>query len=163
MAELAQGKRAPEVKLPLMGGGEFSLTESLAKGAVVLAFFKISCPVCQYSFPLYQKMSDRLAKHGVRVIGVSQDDEKSTAQFAQKLGVKFPIALDNPKGYAVSNAYGLRTVPMVFEIGPSGYVESAIIGWSRAEMEEIYWRYADGRGAGVPVFEEGEVWEYKIG
>jgi len=51
MAALSAGISAPEFNLPTIKGERFSLREALARGPVVAAFFKISCPVCQYAFP----------------------------------------------------------------------------------------------------------------
>ena len=56
MAALQAGVRAPEFSLPTVDGKHLSLAEALEKGPVVLAFFKVSCPVCQYAFPFYQRM-----------------------------------------------------------------------------------------------------------
>jgi thiol-disulfide isomerase/thioredoxin len=45
---------------------------------VLLAFFKITCPTCQLTFPFLQRLMDR---GGPRVVGISQDDAAGTAEF----------------------------------------------------------------------------------
>ena len=42
MAALTEGKTAPDFSLPAMDGSTFSLQGALAKGPVVLDFFKVS-------------------------------------------------------------------------------------------------------------------------
>ena len=41
------------------------------KTATVLAFFKTDCPTCQFAFPFLERLHERFAKSGLRVLGVS--------------------------------------------------------------------------------------------
>ena len=162
MAALNTGTKAPDFRLPLVGGGEFSLKESLAKSAVVLAFFKISCPVCQWAFPLYDRLAQKLKSAGVTMIGISQDDRESTLDFMKRFGVNFPVALD-AKGYPVSNAYGLTNVPTVFEIGQDAVIATSSVSWAREEVEAIYAKYA-GAESKNPLFSPMEgIAEFRVG
>src|SRR5437763_8379614 len=119
MAALDPGVKAPEVTLPLLSGGNFSLREALARGPVLLAFFKISCPVCQFAFPYFERLYKSYGKGPVTIMGVSQDNAADTRRFAQEFGVTFPIALDDTRSYPVSNAYGLTNVPTLFLVASS--------------------------------------------
>jgi peroxiredoxin len=152
-------------ELPLTGGGTFSLQEALRDSAVVLAFFKVSCPVCQYAFPLYERLSRTTADGRVKVIGVSQDDEAVTRKFAESYGVTFPIALDDSNRYLVSNAYGLTNVPTLFEIAQDGQIAASIVGWEKAAVEDIYRRYAtNAHEKPMPLFPPAEaVADFKAG
>ena len=137
MVKLTAGVRAPEFSLPTVDGKHVSLQEALNKGPFVLAFFKVSCPVCQYAFPLFERMYRANRDAGIAVLGVSQDNARDTAAFMKEYGITFPIALDDPKNYAVSNAYGLTNVPSLFYIDSSGNIEIASVGWSKADVEAI--------------------------
>jgi len=141
MSALTQGTKAPAIELPLVGGGKFSLHAALEKSAVVLVFFKVSCPVCQYAFPYYERLAHALGS-SVPVIGVSQDDEDATRRFAKSYGIRFPIALEDTRKYAVSNAYGLTNVPTLFEIAQDGTIVVSCVGWEKAAVEEIDKRHA---------------------
>ena len=77
----------------------------------MLAFFKVSCPVCQYAFPFLERLHKAYGKKGVALVGVSQNDPKETAAFIKEFGVTFPVLLDPHESYPVSNAYGLTNVP----------------------------------------------------
>ena len=57
MAALTAGTKAPDFELIAMDGKRFSLQEELTHRPVVLAFFKGSCPVCQYAFPFLDRLS----------------------------------------------------------------------------------------------------------
>ena len=139
---LKAGAKAPAFSLPATDGTSFSLPEALTQGSVVLAFFKKSCPVCQYAFPLYQRLFQAYKNSGVTLVGVSQNPQKDAEGFANNYGVTFPILLDDTSSYPVSNAYGLTNVPTVFWIGQDSKIEIASVGWSRKDFEAMGARMA---------------------
>jgi len=145
MAALNPGTRAPDFALQGMDGKQFSLRELLAGGPVLLAFFKISCPTCQYAFPFLQRIYQAHGNKNVAIVGISQNEKKDTAAFLKQYGVTFPVLLDDTHTYAVSNAYGLTNVPTLFWIAPDGEIEISSVGWSRKDVEEF-----NLRAAGIP-------------
>jgi peroxiredoxin len=151
MPALDVGVRAPEFSLPTVDGRTVSLADELKKGPVLLAFFKVGCPVCQYAFPFYERMYRANRGAGVSFIGVSQDNAKDTKKFLKGFGVTFPVALDDPANYAISNAYGLTNVPTIFYIDPSGEIEISSVSWSKADVESINGRLAERRQQSPPV------------
>jgi peroxiredoxin len=56
MPALAVGARAPDFELKTLDGKRGWLGEELSRGPVVLAFFKVSCPTCQYAFPFLERL-----------------------------------------------------------------------------------------------------------
>ncbi len=145
MVALAQGVPAPDFSLATLGGQKVSLGDALRKGPVVLAFFKVGCPVCQYAFPFLQRLYEANRAANVTVLGISQDNAKKTQAFMREFGVTFPVAVDDPERYAVSNAYGLTNVPTVFYIAPDGLIEISSVSWSKAEVEAINAKLASHR------------------
>src|SRR5436190_6837497 len=172
MAALTPGTTAPQFELPAMDNTKFSLQNALARGPVLVVFFKISCPVCQYSFPFFERIyrahgggevavvgdSKYKAQGGkVTIVGISQNDPRDTAEFLKRFGVTFPILLDDTKTFPVSNAYGLTTVPTAFWISQNGEIEISSVGWARADVEEIAKRAAGAnRAEPQPVFQPTE-------
>ncbi|MBZ5525204.1 MAG: TlpA family protein disulfide reductase [Acidobacteriia bacterium] len=143
MPALEAGVIAPQVKLKMLDGREFSLDEARRKGPVVLAFFKVSCPVCQLAFPYLERVYKAYGASGkFTFVGVSQDNAKDTQAFNRQFGVSFPVLLDDPGKYLASNAYGLTNVPSVFLISPAGEIELSVVGWSKPETEELGRRLA---------------------
>ena len=55
-------------------------------------------------------------------VGVSQNGKKDTLAFLKEYGVTFPVLLDDPDSFAVSNAYGLTNVPTIFWIAQDGTI-----------------------------------------
>jgi peroxiredoxin len=137
MAELTAGTKAPHFELPTMDGRRFSLQDALARGPVLAVFFKISCPVCQYALPFYERIYKAHGDGKVTIVGVSQNEKADTARFVETYGITFPVALDDTRKFPVSNAYGLTTVPSSFWIGEDGEIEIASVSWVRKEFEEI--------------------------
>jgi len=133
------------------------LSEFLAKGPVVLVFFKASCPVCQYAAPFLERVFQANRAANVTVLGISQDKARDTKDFMREYGVTFPVALDDPAKYAVSNAYGLTNVPTIFYVAPSGEIEVSCVGWSRADVEAINQKLAEHREQPpAPLWRTGE-------
>ncbi len=164
MSALVAGKSAPAVKLPLLGGGAFDLQQALARGPVLLAFFKVSCPICQFAFPYYERIHQATKGKNVSVIGVSQNNAKDTAAFNREFGITFPTALDDTEKFPVSNAYGLTNVPTLFLIDPDGSIAVSSAGWSRAEVDDVARRLAAASQAKFAIFKAGEnVPEWKAG
>jgi len=137
MAALTVGDSAPDFTLQTVNGSRFSLQEALRKGPVVLAFFKISCPVCQFAFPYLEKLYTSYRSNTVTLVGVSQDSNKDTERFVREYGITFPVLLDDPQNYPVSNAYGLTNVPSIFWVEPGGEIQVSSVGWDLKEIERI--------------------------
>ncbi len=157
MAALASGTKAPEFELKTLDGKGFSLRDELARGPVVLAFFKVSCPTCQYALPFLERLYRAYGKSGVTLVGVSQNDAKDTAEFAKEFGVMFPILLDDTRKYPVSNAYGLTNVPTIFWIAQDGEIEVSSVGWVKADFEQINCKMAEsGKISPAAIFKPAE-------
>jgi len=136
LTHIEAGHTAPGFSLKALDGKEYSLEQLLEKGPVVVAFFKISCPVCQFTFPFLQRLHERFAGDGVTVLSVSQNDVSSTKEFNHEYGVTFPTLVD-AEGYPASNAYGLTNVPTIFLIAPDGKVKVSCMGFSKSDLEKI--------------------------
>lgn len=136
LTHIETGDAAPPFSLKSLDGKQYSLDSLLAQGPVVLAFFKISCPVCQFTFPFLQRISERFPGKNVSIIGISQDDTRATKEFNREYGISFPTLVDE-QGYPASNAYGLTNVPTVFLIAPDGTVKVSCIGFDKAALEKI--------------------------
>jgi peroxiredoxin len=157
LTTIAAGHAAPAFTLKSLDGKEYSLAKLLEKGPVVAAFFKISCPVCQFTFPYIQRLAERYSGDSATVIAISQDDARDTAEFNREYGVKFTTLLDDP-GYPVSNAYGLSMVPTIFLIEPDGKVKVSCMGFDKSDLEKIAAELSQRRKiAATPLFRLDEV------
>jgi peroxiredoxin len=152
---LSPGRKAPDFQLARLDGGTESLAELKAKPAV-LAFYKVSCPVCQITLPFLE----RIAQSGALDLrAVSQDNAKASERFNREYGITFPTLLDPADAdYPASNAYEITHVPSVFLVEPDGSIGWTMEGFSRSQLEEL------ARRAGVAVFTANDhVPEWKAG
>ena len=141
------GNQAPDIHLPDLDGMAFQLREALAEGTVVLAFFKVSCPTCQMTFPYLQRLVDTQTS-GVQLIAISQDTAEDSREFQQRLGVSMRTLVDARPVYAASNAYGISSVPSLFVVERDGAISAAADGFNKTAIEDI------GRLFGVTPFRE---------
>ncbi len=157
MAALATGTLAPEFTLPTTDGKKFALADALQRGPVVAVFFKISCPICQYTLPYLERLYRAYKNQGVTLLAVSQNDRKDTFKFMKEYGITLPVLLDDTHTYPASNAYGLTNVPTTFWIAPDREVEISSVGWVRKDIEDINRRIAEAvNGTPAPLFQPGE-------
>ena len=165
MAALAVGTKAPGFELKTTDGKRFSLNNELARGPVVLAFFKVSCPTCQYAFPFLERLHKAYGQKGVALVGVSQNDARDTAAFGKEFGVTFPVLLDDTRSYPASNAYGLTNVPTLFWVAPDGEIEISSVGWVKADFDQINRKMAEaGKAAPAAVFKpDDDVRDFRAG
>jgi peroxiredoxin len=158
MTHIVTGNTAPEFSLKSLDNKEYSLATLMARGPVVAAFFKVSCPVCQFTFPFLERLHKRYGSDGVTFLGVSQDDVRSTTKFAKEYGLTFPMLIDDADGYAVSNAYGLTTVPTVFLIDSDGTVKVSSMGFAKKDLENVAAALAERKKISLaPLFRPDEV------
>ena len=128
----AVGAKAPDFRLPRLDGGEVSLAEILTGGPALLAFFKVTCPVCQLTFPFLERVHQAGA---LPVYGISQNDAKDTRQFVKRYRTTFPMLLDSENGgFPVSNAYAISSVPTMFLIERDGSIQQVMLVWRKDEM-----------------------------
>jgi peroxiredoxin len=136
MNSIVAGQTAPDFSLKSIDGREYSLQKLLARGPVFGSFFKVSCPVCQFTFPFLERLYKRYGGKDVTFLGISQDNARATKEFADEYGVTFPVVLD-AEGYPASNAYGLTNVPTSLLIETDGSVKIASLGFNKKDLEDV--------------------------
>jgi peroxiredoxin len=149
------GDLAPAFTLFDLEGRKHSLGAILENGPVLLAIYKISCPVCQLTMPFL----DRVAHGALQVVAISQDEGRATIKFMQKFDLTMPTLLDREEdGYPVSNAFGITHVPSMFVIETDGTISRAVSGFSKSDIEAI-----GARANAVPFTAQDHVPEWKAG
>jgi peroxiredoxin len=157
MTNIVAGNMAAGFSLKSLDNKDYSLNALLERGPVVAGFFKVSCPVCQFTFPFLERLYKRYGGDGVTFLGISQDDARATRNFAKEYGVTFPLAADE-NGYPVSNAYGLTNVPTVFLIDTDGTVKVSCMGFDKKDLEKIATHLAERKKISLaPLFRSDEV------
>jgi peroxiredoxin len=147
MKTLETGHTAPEFTLELASGGSLSLSEILARGPALFAFYKVSCPTCQLSLPFLE----RLRGGPFQVYAISQNGADEVREFNEAFEVELPTLLDRASnGYPVSNAFAIAYVPSLFLVEPDRTISWSWVGFHKAKFEELAAR------AGRAIFRDGE-------
>jgi peroxiredoxin len=145
---LEAGARASAFRLPLLDGGERGIEEIVADGPALLAFFKVTCPVCQMTLPFLQRIQ---SSGKLPIYGVSQNSSRDTREFNRRFGITFPTLLDSSQaGYVVSNAFGISSVPTMFLVEVDRSISRVMEGWRKSEIAQL------GALAGVNPFRSGD-------
>ncbi len=131
---MEEGQTAPDFRLQLAGGGFRTLDDLLADGPVLLAFYKVTCPTCQWTLPYLE----RLQGGAIRVFAVCQDDAGRAAEFADAFEVNLPNLLDSvDEGYPASNAYGVTHVPSLYLVEPDKRISWEWVGFHKRKFEQL--------------------------
>jgi thioredoxin-dependent peroxiredoxin len=101
---LAEGDPAPDFTMPASGGRTVSLADLKGRPFVLYFYPKADTPGCTKEACAFQEALPQLGHIGIEVIGVSKDKMKPIEKFAEKYGLKFPLASDEDT--RVAQAYG---------------------------------------------------------
>jgi peroxiredoxin len=89
---LSPGDLFPEVELAVPGEGTIRLPDALAGMYGVVLFYRGAwCPYCNAQLRAFQRTKDKLSELGVRVVALSVDDEATTRETINQLGLEFPV------------------------------------------------------------------------
>jgi peroxiredoxin len=97
----------------------------------LLVFFETDCPTCQLTLPYL----NALKNEQVHVLGVSQDDENSTREFVQQLGIRYEVKVD--ERLKLSRAFDPQSVPTMFLIGQDHRVSHTLEGFDKAGLNKL--------------------------
>ena len=99
-----EGDAAPDFELPASGGRSVSRGAMRGKPFVLYFYPKADTPGCTKEACAFQEALPQLGKIGIDVIGVSPDKMKPIEKFAEKYGLRFPLASDET--HAVAEKFG---------------------------------------------------------
>ena len=106
------GQAAPDFRLQDQKGAWHTLAQYKGKWVVLYFYPKDFTPGCTTEVCTFRDDVLKLHKQGAEVLGVSLDDVKSHADFAEKYHVPFPLLSDAKQETA--KAYGVLTTHLTF-------------------------------------------------
>jgi peroxiredoxin len=137
MAQLENGDQFPHLNIPKVGGGTIMLPNDVAGVfGVVLIYRGAWCPFCAAQLADFAMRKEALEALGVKVVAFSVDDEPTTAAFAAKHDISFPMGC-RANADVVSAATGAfindsprYLQPAAFTLTPDGKVLAAVYSTS---------------------------------
>lgn len=125
------GQAAPAFRLPSLAGRATTL-RSLRGKVVFLDFWASWCVPCRQEFPVLQRLSERYRERGLRVIGVTVDQEASNARaFVERAGARFLILHDANR--AVAERYAPPSMPTSYVIDREGILRHINRGFEASD------------------------------
>lgn len=119
------GQTAPDFSLTDIAGQKAGLSDFKGK-AIILNFFASWCPPCRAEIPDFIALQKAYSDKGFTFVGVSLVDAQESKDFADKMGINYPILVDDGK---VSALYGpVRSIPTTFVIDKNMKVVKMYIG-----------------------------------
>ncbi len=129
---LTKGTAAPDFEFTLPDGTKSTLAAHLRAGPVVLYFYPADfTPVCTAEACMYRDFEEELAVRGVRIIGVSPQDEASHARFREQFRLPFPLVADPDRrvirAYGATWPLGIGVRRISYLIGADGKVIDSVV------------------------------------
>ncbi len=109
----------------LITGETFSLSDYRGK-IVFLNFWGSWCPPCRMEMPSFQKVYEQYGDDVV-IIGVGiNDSPDNLIQFAESIGVTYPIVHDRTS--EIARHYRIRSLPTTYRIDQEGRINGVAVG-----------------------------------
>ena len=129
---LKAGDKAPDFTLPDQDGQEVRLAELLKEGPVLLYFYPADfTPGCTKEACDIRDMHEDISDVGIRVVGVSPQDEDSHTRFRDKHRLPFTLLADTDKSlvkaYGVDGPLGIGVRRATFLIDADGVIEDVVM------------------------------------
>ncbi|HEY9282310.1 MAG TPA: thioredoxin-dependent thiol peroxidase [Pyrinomonadaceae bacterium] len=102
---LREGDAAPDFTSRDASGNTVRLSDLRGQNVVLYFYPKDDTPGCTKEACSFRDSSDVYEREGVKVLGVSLDDEQSHQAFAQKYNLPFTLLADTD--HSLSEAYGV--------------------------------------------------------
>jgi peroxiredoxin len=111
------GQQAPDFTLPDAYGKTVSLKGLLAKGPVVLSFYRGEwCPFCNMELRAFQQVLPQIEALGASLVAVSPEKPEFSQLAADKNKLTFPVLHDHANGVARSFGLAIHEDPAVKEL-----------------------------------------------
>ncbi len=131
------GAPAPQIALPLVGGGTSNLAADRGK-VVLVNFWATWCEPCKAEMPGLQQLASELQHQPFRLYSVDlQEDAAAIEQFERQYGLNLYAVIDE-EGSA-TRAYGVRALPSTFLIDQHGTLHLQRLGPLASGGPETMW------------------------
>lgn len=130
------GQNAPSFTLPTLKTDAPTSLKQFAGKVVYVDFWASWCAPCKTSFPLLNKLHQKLKAQGFEVVAINLDEDKTNAEkFLQEVPVDFTVLRD-AKG-ELADQYVVDSMPTSFILDKNGVVQKIHHGFVSDDIKEI--------------------------
>ena len=127
---------APQFILPTLKQDQPTAFNQYAGKVIYLDFWASWCSPCRTSFPLLNKLHEKLKTQGFEVVAISLDEDKADAEkFLQKFPVGFTVLHDANGDWA--DQFVVESMPTAFIIDKQGVVQKIHHGFASDDINEL--------------------------
>jgi peroxiredoxin len=126
-ARLNLGDPAPAFKTQRLDGDEVDFPAATAGRPLVIRFWADWCKYCEPEMKAIDAVYRRHKEKGLEVFAINAGQDKpAVAAFIRKLGVTYPILLDEKS--SIAKRYGVIGLPTTYFVDAKGVVRGKVIG-----------------------------------
>jgi len=138
-AKAMESQYRPGFELPDLAGKLRNIDEWNGQ-VVVVNFWATWCPPCLDEMPHFIDLQKEYGVQGLQFVGIALDEASKVQEFAQKMGVAYPVLLGGADALVVSDNYGNRlgALPYTAVINREGTIVKTYRGEvSRRSVEKV--------------------------
>ncbi|MFZ2170725.1 MAG: TlpA disulfide reductase family protein [Methylococcaceae bacterium] len=130
------GQTAPQFTLPTLQQDQPTALKQYAGKVIYLDFWASWCAPCRTSFPLLDKLHEKLKAQGFTVVAINLDEDKANAEkFLQEFPVGFTVLRDAKGEWA--DQFVVESMPTSFIIDKQGVVQNIHHGFASDDIKEL--------------------------
>ncbi len=107
---------------------------------LLVNFWATWCPPCKKEIPAFMELQEQYTDQGLQIIGIAIDDEQAVRDFADTMGMNYPIMAAELAAMELAREYGNRVNALPFSafVSREGKITHVRAGeLSKQETEEI--------------------------
>ena len=130
------GQPAPPFTLPALKTDSPTQLKQFTGKVIYLDFWASWCAPCKTSFPLLNKLHQKLKAQDFEVVAINLDEDKTLGEkFLQEIPVDFTVLRDVKGEWA--DQYVVESMPTSFIIDKNGVVQKIHHGFTSDDMKEL--------------------------
>lgn len=130
------GQPAPQFTLPTLQQDQPTSLKQFAGKVVYVDFWASWCAPCRTSFPLLNKLHEKLKAKGFEVVGINLDEDKANAEkFLKEFPVGFTVLRDAKGEWA--DQFVVESMPTSFILDKQGVVQHIHHGFTSNDVKEL--------------------------
>lgn len=133
-----ESRPAPDFQVETFDGQTLRLSD-LVGSVVVLNFWASWCPPCRWEMPSFETIWQEYREDDVVFVGIAMSDTfEEASEFAQTVGVTYPLALDETN--EIVREYGVFSLPTTFFIDVEGRVQRRLTSAANEGLLKVFIR-----------------------